>query len=339
MTLFVLITLVLSISFAALEGVYDAVKASFVVSTLTGNEPAEEEGALAKLIQELKKIHPDYHQTTDFARIQRDAYEEKAENLRNDSKTRSEEYFDSLRLSAEYGLLHCALSHFESFLDLKKVCAGYKELGELKDKDKDKDNLNKARIVYEKLLKIYEKNPKYKNEVLTSIYPAYGEVLNTLQDFDQAKPIWLKLLGRNNPSVKILRSAAFCLGGWLEYDGQNFIEIPGSGDYVISPEEQKKRDAKKVYLDHALGIWRHLLRRIDDAGNKYTPEWWEAKFYTVYSRYRAGHTRYRAGEHYPLDFKNAKAVIKSQRRFKPDMGGPDWQKKFDYIEKAIKERD
>lgn len=278
------------------------------------------------LYKQLGKEHADSNRISMAAYYMALGFNTKALSLLGDGeKAPPKDYIKFLKLCADYMYQHCEKSGFNSFTNLKNVCEWYKELGELGE-----PNFTElARTKYELLLKEFGKNADYKDEIYSSVYRGYGEVLLTLQDFVAAKPIWLRLLNANKKSISILRSTAKCLGGWLEYKDGNFIEIPGAGVYMPDPSE--KRDGNKIYLDTALGIWRYLLKGIDDSGDKYSPDWWEAKFNTVY-------VRYRAGAQFPEQYELTKRIIDNQKIFREDMGGPDWRKKFTYIEKTIKRK-
>lgn len=237
----------------------------------------------------------------------------------------SEEYKSFLKKGTEYMFKYCEQSNFDSFTNFKNVCEWYKELGLLGEEG----YLETAREAYMQLLKVFKDDAKYKEEIESDVYRGYGEVLLALKDFQAAKPLWLKLLSQNTKNVGILRSTANCLGGWIESDGMTFIEVPGAGMYAPDPE--LLREANKIYLDSALGIWQYLLRGIDDAGNKYSNEWWEAKFYIVYNCYRAG-------QQYPSYYERTQQIIDNQRLFQPEMGGLEWSKRFRYVEKAMKRK-
>ncbi|MFH2001155.1 MAG: hypothetical protein ABIK28_15850, partial [Planctomycetota bacterium] len=255
------------------------------------------------------------------------AFNVKAESLRSDpEKPASSDYIKYRKMCAEYMFQHCDKSGFNSFTNLKNVCEWYKELGDLGEPG----FTELARAKYELLIKEFEKNADYKEEIYSSVYRGYGEVLLKLQDFIAAKPIWLRLLNANKKSISVLRQTAHCLGGWLEYKDGNFIEIPGAGVYMPDPAEGD-RDPQKIYLDTAIGIWQYLRKGIEDSGEKYTPDWWEAKFNTVYACYRGG-------QQYPDQLEQTLRIIENQRLFREDMGGNEWRKKFSYIEKAIKNR-
>jgi tetratricopeptide (TPR) repeat protein len=237
----------------------------------------------------------------------------------------SEEYKAFLKKGTEYMYKYCEQSNFDSFTNFKNVCEWYKELGLLGEEG----YLETARDAYKQLLKVFKDDARYKETIESDVYRGYGEVLLALKDFQAAKPLWLKLLSQNTKNVGVLRSTANCLGGWIESDGMTYIEVPGAGMYAPDPDEL--REANKIYLDTALGIWQYLLRGIDDAGNKYSDEWWEAKFYIVYNCYRAG-------EQYPSYYERTQQIIDNQRLFRPEMGGNEWSKKFRYVEKAIKRK-
>jgi hypothetical protein len=291
-------------------------------SDLINKVTFEQETKFNKLIEELKANHPDYNQSTDFARTKSKEYAHKADDMQSDVDTPSKEYIEYQKVALEYLLLHCELSNYASFSDLKNVCFGYKEMGDMGDESV----LGTARTVFERLLKEYGEISEYEDDFMETIYPTYASLLNALKDFENAKPIWRELSEEYPNNLSILRSTALCLGGWLEDDGKKFIEIYGIGDYAPDPNSQSGSRGIKDYS--ALSIWNNIRRMIAEKGKKYSPEWWEANFHLVYVMYRAGHQ-------YPTYFDLAKKVISHQRLFKPEMGGSEWCQKYDYIEKAI----
>jgi hypothetical protein len=156
---------------------------------------------------------------------------------------------------------------------------------------------------------------------------AQAEILLENRNFIEAKPILLGLLEENPQDKKVLHLTAICLGGWLEERGGMFVEEPGTGDYC--PDPTLKMD--DISHETALGIWNSLLAGIESNGRKYSQEWWEAKFQTIY-------TRYRAGEVFPDQLHMAKAISNKMQLFQPFMGGPDWKPRFKYMEKAIEQK-
>ncbi|MBU0755889.1 MAG: tetratricopeptide repeat protein [Planctomycetes bacterium] len=280
--------------------------------------------AAEKLYQELDANYPDSVRTSMAAYKLGFHYNDKADALRGDPESQpTAEYIETRKKCAEYMYIYCEKSNFDSFQNLKHVCEWYQELGD----NGVEDGWQTSRTYFEKLLKEFSKQPQYKEEIDDIVNRRYGEVLLSLKDFQTAKPVWLRLLNANRKSIGVLRSTATCLGGWLEYDRGTYVEIPGAGVYAPDPNEQ--RDPKKVYLDTALGIWNYILGGIDDAGNKYSEEWWEAKFNSIY-------VLYRAGEQYPVYYDHASQVIENQKLFRPELGGPEMKKKFNYLEKALK---
>jgi tetratricopeptide (TPR) repeat protein len=279
-----------------------------------------------QLYREMEKAFPDSIRIPAAAYYLARSFNEKAEAIRGDTESEpSREYLQFRKKCAEYMYMYCEKSNFDSFTNLRNVCEWYKELGDYGEKNA----WETSKRYYEKLLKEFGNNAKLKDEIESDVYRGYGEVLLSLHDFQTARPIWLKLLSANKKSITVLRATGRCLGGWLEYRSGSWVEIPGAGVYAPDPTE--KRDANKIYLDTALGIWNYVLRGIEDAGNKYSPEWWDAKLATAY-------VVYRAGEQYPSYFELAKRVIDNQKLFRPELGGPEMRRKFSYLEKAIKKR-
>jgi|GEM_PF-3226691 len=240
-----------------------------------------------------------------------------AEKVRgNPEEEPSRKYIDYLRKGAEYMFQYCELSSFDSYINLKNVADWYKEL----------KDFSMAKDVYLRLIKEFLKDPQYTAEIEETIYRSYGDVLLELRDFQNAKPVWIKLLNNDNKNPSILRSTAFCLGGWLEKDGDNYIEIPGSGDYVPPPGV----DTSKIRLDNALGIWKFLLRRLK-VNKAYEPEWWDAKLQTIYCYYMAG-------QNDAACYATGLKLIANVELYHPDLGGYEKKRAFKYLQRAIKEK-
>ncbi len=240
-----------------------------------------------------------------------------AETERGDTSTEpTRKYLDYLKKGADYMYQYCEMSGFDSFTNLKNVADWYKELAEFKT----------SADVYMKIVKEFGRDAAYKNEIESDVFRAYGEVLLELKDFQTAKPIWLKLLSADTKNTTVLYNTARCLGGWLEYDGTNYIEIPGSGDYVPPPDA----DPKKLSFTNALGIWKYMLRALK-VNKAYEPEWWEAKLFTIWCYYKAGETD-------PDTWETALKLIKNVELYHPDLGGLETKRAFKYIRDRIKNK-
>ena len=258
------------------------------------------------------------------------AFNEKAKAVRGDvANAPSKEYLDYLRLGAEYMESYCDLSGYDSFKNLLNVCSWYQELGafEFSVDAADKAHLEKARGLYQKLLKVFGNDAQYKESIQNDVYKDYATLLNTLREFPEAKPLWQRLLKANPKNVTILRNTAFCYGGWVDCDGRKCTEVNGTGDYA--PPLDENRDPKKISLNSAYDIWNYLLRGIRDRGEKYSDDWWEAKFYTVFCLYRAGAKD-------PGYVEQAKKILENQKIFTPEMGGRKWRPQFNYLEREMK---
>jgi len=240
-----------------------------------------------------------------------------AEKERTDTDTEpTRKYLDYLKKGADYMYQYCEMSGFDSFTNLKNVADWYKEL---------KENKTSA-DVYMKIVKEFGKDQAYKKEIESDVYRAYGEILLELKDFQTAKPIWLRLLSADTKNTTILYNTAKCLGGWLEFDGTNYVEIPGSGDYVPPADA----DPKKLSFTNALGIWKYMLRALK-VNKAYEPEWWEAKLFTIWCYYKAGETD-------PDTWETALKLIKNVELYHPDLGGLESKRSFKYIRDQIKRK-
>ena len=225
-------------------------------------------------------------------------------------------YLNYLKKGADYMYQYCEMSGFDSFTNLKNVADWYKELAEYKT----------SADVYMKIVKEFGKDQSYKKEIESGVYRAYGEVLLELKDFQTAKQIWLRLLNADTKNTSVLYNTARCLGGWLEFDGTNYVEIPGSGDYIPPADA----DPKKLNFTNALGIWKYMLRALK-VNKAYEPEWWEAKLFTIWCYYKAGETD-------PDTWETALKLIKNVELYHPDLGGLETKRAFKYIRDNIKRK-
>lgn len=240
-----------------------------------------------------------------------------AEKERGDTGSEpTRKYLDYLKKGADYMYQYCEMSGFDSFTNLKNVADWYKELTEYKT----------SADVYMKIIEEFGKDASCKNEIETQVNRSYGEVLLELKDFQTAKGIWLRLLSADTKNTTVLYNTARCLGGWLEFDGTNYVEIPGSGDYVPPADA----DPKKLNFSNALGIWKYMLRALK-VNKAYEPEWWEAKLFTVWCYYKAGETD-------PDTWETALKLIKNVELYHPDLGGLETKRAFKYIRDSINSR-
>ncbi|MEW6741372.1 MAG: hypothetical protein AB1486_01320 [Planctomycetota bacterium] len=137
-------------------------------------------------------------------------------------------------------------------------------------------------------------------------------VYNELHLFTAAKPLWDALGPEESKDLAIVKGAALCYGGWLEPKNGGFVEIEGTGDTV-----------------RALELWSRLfVNAFRGRDAKYSSEWWEMKFMTIYTRYRAGFTD-------PMYMQQARALLDSLKAKKPDLGGDPVRQKFLWLEEQL----
>jgi hypothetical protein len=300
-------------TFKSQDGFFDATLYFRILAKLGSEEFPEAERLFKELTTTFEKSN-----RVSFAsyRIGK-AFVVAAEKERGDKeKEPSEKYLEYLKKGADYMYRYCEISGWDSFVNLKNVADWYKELGENKT----------ACDAYERLLEEFGKVEEYKEEIRKSVNRSYGEILLRLKEFQKAKMVWLRLLNGDKKNPTFLRCTARCLGGWLEFDGYNFIEIPGSGDYLPAADA----DPKKITLNNALGIWGYLLKALK-VNKAYTDEWWEAKLFTVYCYYKAG-------EQDAACYDTVLKHIDNVELYHPDLGGSKYKPSFKYLEKATKQK-
>jgi len=282
----------------------------------------------------LKKKYPDSDLISISAFYISQAFIGNATSLKaKEGEESPKEYYDNLLKGVQYMDSHCEMDQYRSYSNLKNVCNWYKKIGEynFKNDKNDKKLLELAIAKYGKLIEVFGNNEEYKSDIESSVNRNIAELLSTLHRFPEAKKYWIALVNKNKKNPSILRGTAFCMGGWVEWDGKTCIEISGTGDYTPALDANRDPRNKKVSLKSAYDIWNYLLRGISDRGEKQSDAWWEAKFYTAYCTYRAG-------EKNPEYNRYSSDIIKNLKLFYSDMGGPNWSPKFGYLERMLRRR-
>jgi hypothetical protein len=150
-----------------------------------------------------------------------------------------------------------------------------------------------------------------------------AEVMVAQRKFTEAAPLYRELEIRFAKDPVLLRAAARCYGGWIEIEDGRPVEIPGAGDYV-----------------HAVELWDLIMDRGFKKEDEKTPPWFEAKFHTIFCRYRAK-------ESDPSYFTQSQKLMgnfttmvwnffKDDADFVERLGGETWKRRWDYLSDRLR---
>lgn len=182
----------------------------------------------------------------------------------------------------------------------------------------------RAEEAYRKLVEVFGKEAQYKENIDLRVKRTLAEVLMAQRKFGEAAPLYRELEVRYPKDPTLMRQAALCYGGWVDVVDRKPVEVPGAGDY-----------------ERAVQIWQTLVERGFTPEQDKTPPWFEAKFMSIYSRYRAKDVA-------PNYFQEAKTLIDNYRvmvwdffKDEPDfvearLGGPDWQRRWEYLFERVR---
>ncbi|MEW6741123.1 MAG: tetratricopeptide repeat protein [Planctomycetota bacterium] len=216
----------------------------------------------------------------------------------------SEEAKAQLRMAADFLWSYSESKNHNSFQNLRNVGDWYFEL----------KDWEKALTCYQTLISRFgqSNNDAVRRVIAEEVSKNLARTYNELRQFDKAKPLWDVFKPEDSKSLSVVRGAALCYGGWLEETAKGYVEVSGSGDF-----------AKAVQL------WSRLfIEYFRGSEGKYSPEWWEIKFMTIYSRYRAGLTD-------PSYHTQARDLLQNLKAFKPDLGGEPFRSRFRWLEKQL----
>ncbi len=164
---------------------------------------------------------------------------------------------------------YCSASSFDSYLNLRSVGDACHANATAGNSPADWAATEKY---YGELLTRFEKDGLNAADINQNVKRRQADALMNQAKFQQAAALYKEQLQLFPDSPTVIRNAALCFGGWVKLDKGRPEEVPGSGDYV-----------------EAIKLWDRFfeqgLRAEDRAGK--TPRFWEVKFFTIYTRYRA----------------------------------------------------
>lgn len=230
-------------------------------------------------------------------------------NAEGTAEAQRKEY---LKKGAGYLYAYCEASGFNSFRNLKAAADSYKAIGEW----------DQAIRVYAKLVDLYDGQAAYRDQIEQVVNLSMAESYLEKREFSSAAPLFKSLVKRFEGNKEILMKAGRCFGGWLDVTDGQCVEVPGSGDYK-----------------EAVEIWNTVLTKGFRPEDKFTPEWFEVKFFTLYSRYRARQID-------PSYFTGAQQLMEnlftSTLNFYKDeeipkvIGGQDWMRRYNYLRDRLR---
>ncbi len=147
----------------------------------------------------------------------------------------------------------------------------FKAAVELKD-------TKKALDLFDKIMKVHGKNPKYATKILKYVKPEVARILQEQGEFNKAQPIIEELLNaypKGKWPRNILWLAVKNYGGWLEYKNGKVVEVIG----VNQPLEALKRPRE---------LMATIYRGVQNPISKYTLPWYRIVLEYTYLAYRAG---------------------------------------------------
>lgn len=190
------------------------------------------------------------------------------------------------RKTADYFALHNERTGFASFTNLKNVALWYSDLGELKLAE---DN-------FRRLFDKFGKNPAQQKE-LRDVKHSFAATLNRGDKFADAEPIWRDVFAFKSRDRGVVREFARCLGGYLREEGNVYKEITGVGKFA----EARELDVK-------------LLKGIEDAGEKNSADYWQARVDYFFHLTMEGRQDPNAKE-------QAKKLFANWEALNPELGG------------------
>ncbi|MBM4014020.1 MAG: hypothetical protein FJ293_03525 [Planctomycetes bacterium] len=218
-----------------------------------------------------------------------------------------------LAKGAELMHVYCRATGFASYNNLLVVCetwAGLKEWA-------------KAEEAYKKLIDVFGKEAQYRESIDLRIRRTLAEVLVEQKKFTDAAPIYRDLEPRFGKDPSFLRAAARCYGGWVDIVDKKAVEVPGAGDYQRA-------------VDH----WDTLITKGFTADTEKTAPWFEAKFQTIYCRYRGKDADPAYMPQALKLFGNFKTMVwgffETDADFVERLGGADWKRRWEYLFERVR---
>lgn len=182
----------------------------------------------------------------------------------------------------------------------------------------------KAEETYKKLIEVFGKEAQYKENIDLRVKRTLAEVLMKQRKFSDAAPLFRELEARFPKDPALLRAAALCYGGWVDIVDKKPVEVPGSGDY--------KR---------AVELWSLLIEKgFKPEDEKVVPGWFEAKFQSIYARYRGKDldpAYFPAAQKIHSNYvNNVENFLKDEPDFLARIGGEEWKRRWEYLAERMR---
>ncbi len=214
-----------------------------------------------------------------------------------------------LAKGAELMTAYCRATAYQSYNNLLSAAETWARI----------KNWAKAEETYRKLIDVFGKEAQYKENIDLRVRRTLADVLMNQRKFSDAAPLFRELEVRFAKDPALLGQAARCYGGWVEIVDRKAVEVPGAGDY--------KR---------AVDLWKILMEKgFKKEDEKVTPAWFDAKYLSIYARYRAK-------ELDPAYLQEAQALIgnfknnvwdflKDEPDFLTRIGGEEGKRRWEYL--------
>ncbi len=218
-----------------------------------------------------------------------------------------------IKKGADFMFAFCEATGFDSFRNLRTAADAYREI----------EAWDLAERSYRKVLDVFRNDGRYREEIQQSVNRYLGETLLRRNEYQEAAPLYAQLVKLYENDLGVLRRAAECFGGRVDVVDRKPIEVPGSGDY-----------------EEAIKLWDKIVERgFLGEGQKYSPEWWEAKFYTIYSRYRARDISPEWRTQAKKIMQNLDSMVLAiydPSEHSDLLGGSDWVKRYEYLRTQLR---
>jgi hypothetical protein len=219
-----------------------------------------------------------------------------------------------LRKGADLMVTYCRDTQYTSFPNLHLAAETYARIG----------TWPKAEETYRKLVEVFGKEAQYREQIDQRVKRQLAQVLMEQRKFKEAEPIFRELEIRFPKDPTLLRTAALCYGGWVDIEDKKAVEVPGSGEY--------KR---------AIELWELLVDKgFPRETEKQNPGWYEAKFHTIFCRWRAKESD---PSYLPQAQKllqnfeaNVWPFIQDEAEFLTWIGGENWKRRWDYLRERLR---
>ncbi len=218
-----------------------------------------------------------------------------------------------LAKGAELMVTYCRATAYNSFNNLISAADTYARIADLA----------KAEEIYRKAIDVFGKDAQYKETIDLRVKRALAEVVVKQRKFVDAAPLYKELEIHYAKDPALLRAAALCYGGWVDVVDKKAVEVPGSGDYK-----------------HAIELWDKIATQGFKPEDEKTAPWCEAKFHTIFCRYRAKEVDPSYFSQAQTLMKNFDSIVIEFFKGEPDfldrLGGEDWKRRWDYLRERLR---